>query len=618
MGRPRFRLSTAALGWTDNAGDTTGYAAQDLMLDLEPFVRADNLDLSVYWPGMLKYARQVGQMQPHPIGLAALPDFTVPLAMLVNLGHLDQLGLKYPEPDWTHKDWAKLWKAATVKPSGTHPGVAGVLFNGDDLWVGYDHDYALPGAWVMHGFGGEFADPNDLSRCILNRAGSIAAGEWGFDVVWSGASATGNQSFVHGTVATQSFGGDNLATAAQQFRSLKWDLFPLPIWPVNPTTYSSTDSMAIWADTKYPEAAWTVLKYLSYGKTWQRMKIRAVLLSPSRRDMVEEWVSLVRAYAPPLRDKNLEVWGAQAHAGQQYVGNLFPYSTAEVQNIISHWSGLLNSRKVTVAEAFTAAAKQIDAVEAVGKAVSANFVRSMNLYKAGMARALAAPATYRFPAPSRTGAGSPPVVDAAQVMHRGDTWTVTGGGGGIAGAVDGITFACAPTTATRATFTCRITSIQAVKPDTLTAGARFGLMVRADLSDDAASLGIEVSAQRGVHTHTQVNAASSMADQQPGGGGENLAGLLPASAILTSSATAANFLTRPVWLRLVRNVNAWTAYTSLDGHAWTQAGSTLAAQLLGGWVGLYVTAHNNGALVRATFEHVQGFTPDTFVRIGAP
>jgi hypothetical protein len=171
-------------------------------------------------------------------------------------------------------------------------------------------------------------------------------------------------------------------------------------------------------------------------------------------------------------------------------------------------------------------------------------------------------------------------------------------------------------TASTGTFVCRLTAIQAVKPaGKLNDGAKFGLLALGDLSSAPANVGVEVAAGRGLHFHGVPFAYGAMGDQHAG----SAPGLFAASAVLRPDASpAANYLLRPVWLKLVRDVTRWTAFTSLDGVTWLPAGIGTGAQMAGCWVGLYVTAHGAGDLVRATFDHVQGFSPNTFVRIGAP
>jgi uncharacterized repeat protein (TIGR03806 family) len=66
------------------------------------------------------------------------------------------------------------------------------------------------------------------------------------------------------------------------------------------------------------------------------------------------------------------------------------------------------------------------------------------------------------------------------------------------------------------------------------------------------------------------------------------------------------------WVRLTRTNNTFTAYESVDGVNWTQAGTTTTLAFTNAfyYVGLAVTAHNNNSLSTATLDNVtvNGFT----------
>ncbi|MFO0646363.1 MAG: hypothetical protein U0326_08995 [Polyangiales bacterium] len=60
----------------------------------------------------------------------------------------------------------------------------------------------------------------------------------------------------------------------------------------------------------------------------------------------------------------------------------------------------------------------------------------------------------------------------------------------------------------------------------------------------------------------------------------------------------------PLWLRLVRSGNTFTASVSTDGAAWTQVGVSNAAVWPGAYVGLSVGGYGNSALQTAVFDSV--------------
>jgi multiple sugar transport system substrate-binding protein len=60
---------------------------------------------------------------------------------------------------------------------------------------------------------------------------------------------------------------------------------------------ATTDGFAIYAGTKYPEAAWELLKFLT-GREYARAMAQTHLLQPARASLVDEWVGFIRAQYP--------------------------------------------------------------------------------------------------------------------------------------------------------------------------------------------------------------------------------------------------------------------------------------------------------------------------------
>jgi multiple sugar transport system substrate-binding protein len=72
---------------------------------------------------------------------------------------------------------------------------------------------------------------------------------------------------------------------------------PFPSGPVRRVTLTTTDGFGIFSGTKYPEAAWELVKFL-ISKDYGRAMARANFLQPSRESLVDEWISYVRADYP--------------------------------------------------------------------------------------------------------------------------------------------------------------------------------------------------------------------------------------------------------------------------------------------------------------------------------
>ncbi|MCU0503188.1 MAG: extracellular solute-binding protein, partial [Anaerolineae bacterium] len=97
---------------------------------------------------------------------------------------------------------------------------------------------------------------------------------------------------------------------------------PMPSGPARRVTLATTDGFAIYAGTKYPEAAWELLKFLT-SRDYVEAMARAQLLQPARASLIDVWAGLVRQeYPDQTRDMDLGAFAA---------GHLQGYSvTAEV------------------------------------------------------------------------------------------------------------------------------------------------------------------------------------------------------------------------------------------------------------------------------------------------
>jgi regulation of enolase protein 1 (concanavalin A-like superfamily) len=73
----------------------------------------------------------------------------------------------------------------------------------------------------------------------------------------------------------------------------------------------------------------------------------------------------------------------------------------------------------------------------------------------------------------------------------------------------------------------------------------------------------------------------------------------------SSSHSAGTITAAPYWVKLTRSGNRITAYESETGTNWTQVGVTTISMPDPIYVGLMVTAHNDGALCEARFENVE-------------
>ncbi|MCA1561110.1 MAG: DUF1349 domain-containing protein, partial [Acidobacteria bacterium] len=178
--------------------------------------------------------------------------------------------------------------------------------------------------------------------------------------------------------------------------------------------------------------------------------------------------------------------------------------------------------------------------------------------------------------------GSPQVAGSAEGGV--DTITVRGAGVDIGGMSDQFQFAYQATSGD-VDIRLRIADLQGVNP-----GAKAGLMIRGSLTGDARHAFILVSPQDGIGFQWRSKIGRK-------------------SAQVSSAPMAA-----PVWVRLVRQRNLFSAYSSPTGAAWTFIGSATIPMDKNAYVGLAVTSHEPSQTATASFSSLAfGFRPSSFV-----
>jgi len=76
-----------------------------------------------------------------------------------------------------------------------------------------------------------------------------------------------------------------------------------------------------------------------------------------------------------------------------------------------------------------------------------------------------------------------------------------------------------------------------------------------------------------------------------------------------NSSVSGGSYTLPAWLKLTRAGNTITAYSSADGTIWTQVGTATISMSDPVTVGIFVCAHNAGALNTSKFDNVSISSP---------
>jgi ABC-type glycerol-3-phosphate transport system substrate-binding protein/regulation of enolase protein 1 (concanavalin A-like superfamily) len=588
-GTPADVITGFSMAWPE-------YLAAGMLRNLDPFIAKDNLDLGVFSPGHLAALTT-------PQGHMALPEYDGPEVMLINLGTLDDLGLKYPEDDWTSAEAEALWRQV----AGEHNG----------KWL-YGASVDFPhGGWEVAGWGGTIGTADGL-RCNMDSAACTAAYTWWMGLLQDNVLFGNNSTPAHnsGGYAMMMMGGWTIEGALAFTRSGKWRYFPMPSFPQRRATFTNDDFYAINEYSQNPpDLVWDIFKFVVLDPGFQRLQWGTTLVTPNQIDMWPDWIAYVSQIAPPLRTMNL---AAYAQAMEYGVAQYFwQYENIQAYQLRDTNLMAIQAQQVSVPLGLHRATAAINALEAAVATGQAAAARNTSQAATAVAQAAAGKLTV-FPAPHERGLGSPPTAAGSLVAAGNGSYRLTALGR-TGNTLTAGTFVCAPTTAVQASWSCRLVSLTDLDANPqgsdFTGGfnhvAKAGLMVRQDLSDAAPNVLLNVNYDDGVCKAVQRFAEVNWERTSLGNASTWL--LAPKAPSASS-----NLLKAPLWLRLVRQNDAFTALWSQDGSTWQALGRPSVVLMAGAWVGLFVSSGSKaGHRVQAVFDHVSGFAPGDYLVLGA-
>lgn len=268
------------------------WAQEGYILDLRPFVAkdleqetVDEWDKAQYEALFTQDGRQFG-----------LPKYHGALALYFNKDLFDEYGVDYPDDTWNYDDYRIAMERLTHDRDDD--GMT-------DLWgsmidVSWDRIQVHVNAW-----GGAFVDPDDPARIRMCEPEALAAMEWLRARMWDdGIMATSldvqdistRQAFITGQVAMVEDGSWALKDILSM-ADFRVGVAPMPQGPVRRVTLSTTDGFGIYANTKHPEEAWELVKFL-VGEEYGRAMAKANFLQPARSSLLDEWVDFIQDEFP--------------------------------------------------------------------------------------------------------------------------------------------------------------------------------------------------------------------------------------------------------------------------------------------------------------------------------
>jgi multiple sugar transport system substrate-binding protein len=229
-----------------------------------------------------------------------LPKYHGALALFYNKDLFDAAGVDYPDEKWNQDDYLAAMKKLTVRKGDTVRQFGGMF---DVAWERLQVH--------VNSFGGHFVDPNDPAKCVMDEKPSLDALEWLRARVWDDRvmasfldvnNVSTRQAFINQQTAMVEDGSWALRDILEGIK-FRMGIAPFPAGPVKKVTLAATDGFGIYKGTKYPEAAWELMKFL-VSKDYGRAMARAHFLQPARQSIVPDWVKYIQTEFP---DKTKEV-----------------------------------------------------------------------------------------------------------------------------------------------------------------------------------------------------------------------------------------------------------------------------------------------------------------------
>ena len=329
------------------------YRAMNAALDLSGYLRRDNIDTGIWSPGQIHAMRDAE-------GIQFLPCYVHVSVMAINYGILDDRGLPYPDPSWTHDQAAQLYRGCTFDQNGKHRYGVSMYFVGRGMG-----DPNSMSSYVAHFFGGSVGEP-DRIHCNIGDPKSYAGIEWVEQLHYDKVISPNERDSDLANIAFVEAGSAGLPNYLKSWTTkFKWSFFPVPHFPAGQYSFEATDYYAINASTQHPEESWTLLKWLTAEPDWSRHCMKYLLRTPSLVNLWDEYASTVEAIAPFVKGKGMNYFtDAAAHWG--IANTVFKYNQPQVANLINAQLVLVNDRKATTVEAMGQAAQQVDALESAG------------------------------------------------------------------------------------------------------------------------------------------------------------------------------------------------------------------------------------------------------------
>jgi len=240
-------------------GELPGFLNRDLLVDLKPYIDADNYDLSQF-PDLAIEA------YTHEGGIYGVPDNVAALAIYYNQDMFEENGAMLPTAQWDDEGWtvddffSSCEKLKKVDANGRTTHFAYDVNGWDKHWQ----------TWVRV-FGGQVVDdPFFPTECTLNEAGAVEGLQFFADLRWEYGFAPRPEALAEmGTGALMQTGRLGMfVSGGWSFPSYREADFNIalghfPAGPGGRANYVYYFPLVVPKTSEAPECAWNLLKFFN-------------------------------------------------------------------------------------------------------------------------------------------------------------------------------------------------------------------------------------------------------------------------------------------------------------------------------------------------------------------
>jgi multiple sugar transport system substrate-binding protein len=236
---------------------------QGLVLDLNPFIEKDKVDLSLIADSAC------GQIFGNPARYGLPYDF-VGSVILYNKTHFDKYGIEYPKQGWTMDDFAAMVVKATRDKAGKSPLDSGFDPKNIAVYGTQLSNWTFFGAWLKS-FGSQ-PWSKDGKTCTFGDANGIECFAFFNDLACKqhalmgpGGAPSGTDPFDAGMCATNIEGEWQIALY-KDIKDFDWDVAAWPAGKRENWQYGGSDALGVAQDSKIIDTAPEFEKFWIYNK----------------------------------------------------------------------------------------------------------------------------------------------------------------------------------------------------------------------------------------------------------------------------------------------------------------------------------------------------------------